>query len=123
MFPIFTIGQRESNAKILQIVRDTLRCGYFRTSENNHRKDGYKRERTVTLRTSSLKDCIIKIIPFMDKYLIHKTRRYTLWRTAVFHMRDGCNRKSVIDKVLELKMLIDNTNPIAEEKRRGEYFF
>jgi len=100
---MFVVGQAER--EILELTRQILGCGRVHL-RHQYNKDGFKRMPQFELRIQSHKDCLLKLIPFFDKYelLTKKKNDYLLWKTTVQMVARGehLTRKGLL-KIIEIK--------------------
>ena len=68
--PELHIAQHERNKHVLQLILETLGCGYLKPNARNNPRD-----KTWVLVVRSRKDLIEKVIPFFERYPLRTTKR------------------------------------------------
>jgi hypothetical protein len=70
VIPELHISQHERNKHVLEMIRETLGCGYLKPNARNNPRD-----RTWVFVVRSRKDLLEKVIPFFERYPLYTTKR------------------------------------------------
>ena len=76
VIPEFHVSQNDGNQDVLELIRQTLGCGYLKP---NHRNSP---DRTHVLVVRDRADLATKVVPFFRKYVLRTTKRADFERFA-----------------------------------------
>ncbi|GBC90762.1 MAG: hypothetical protein KatS3mg021_1259 [Fimbriimonadales bacterium] len=77
VIPELHISQHERNKHVLELIRNTLGCGYLKPNDRHKPNDN-----TWVFVVRSRKDLMEKVIPFFERYPLRTTKRHDFEKFA-----------------------------------------
>ena len=89
LVPEFHVSQHVSSKSVLDLMRDTLKCGYVKPNHRHNPSD-----ETYVYVVRSRTDLISKVIPFFRKFRLRTSKRedFEIFSEVVFRMERGDHR-------------------------------
>ena len=89
LVPEFHVSQHETSKNILELMRDTLNCGYLKPNHRNNPND-----ETFAYVVRSRNDLVTKVIPFFREFRLRTSKKddFETFSIIVSEMQNGEHR-------------------------------
>ncbi len=106
VIPELHISQHERNIQVLELIRETLQCGYLKPNNRHNLSD-----RTWVFVVRSRQDLLKKVIPFFERYPLRTSKRqdFEKFATIVRKLAEGAHRTcSGFAEILHIAMSMNS---------------